>query len=33
MQNKPNNYDEALAKLKAGQPISGEDGVLTPLLK
>ncbi len=33
MQNKPFNYEEALAKLKAGQPITGEDGVLTPLLK
>lgn len=27
------NYDEALEKLKAGKPITGEGGVLTPLLK
>ena len=33
MQNKSFNYEEALAKLKAGQPITGADGVLTPLLK
>ena len=33
MQNKPFDYEEALEKLKAGQPITGENGVLTPLLK
>lgn len=27
------NYEEALEKLKAGKPITGEDGVFTPLLK
>jgi putative transposase len=33
MENQPFNYEEALAKLKAGQPITGENGVFTPLLK
>lgn len=27
------NYEEALEKLKAGKPITGEDGVFAPLLK
>jgi len=27
------NYEEALEKLKAGKPITGDDGVFTPLLK
>ena len=27
------DYEEALAKLKAGKPITGEDGIFTPLLK
>ncbi|MGI9284442.1 MAG: hypothetical protein ACR2P1_03585 [Pseudomonadales bacterium] len=30
---KPFNYDEALKQLKAGKPITGDDGVFTPLLK
>ena len=33
MNDKQFDYDEALAKLKAGKPIIGEDGVFTHLLK
>ena len=32
MNKKQFDYDEALEKLKTGKPITGEDGVFTPLL-